>query len=90
MQFLTYSIGLNAFPKNAAGVLAQPRMTKVEVSRSRNPTDPTSAFKLQAVSGHNLAEKPGFYTMSEEDYQNLPTDSVERARAMLALCGYEA
>ena len=90
MKFLTYSVGLNAFPKNAAGVLAQPRMTKVQVSRGRNPTDPANAFKLQAVSGHNLAEKPRFYTMSEEDYQNLPTDSVERARAMLALCGYEA
>ena len=93
MQFLTYSVGLNAFPKNAAGVLAQPRMTKVQVSRGRNPTDPTdpaNAFKLQAVSGHNLSNKPGFHTMSEEDYQNLPTDSVERARAMLALCGYEA
>ena len=93
MKFLTYSVGLNAFPKNAAGVLAQPRMTKVRVSRSRNPTDPTdptSAFKLQAVSGHNLTEKPGFHTMSESQYDALPTDSIERARAMLALCGYEA
>ena len=75
MKFLTYSIGLNAFPKNASSVLAQPRMTKVEVSLSRNPADPTNAFKLQAVSGHNLAEKPGgggVYTMSEEDYQNCP------------------
>lgn len=78
MQFLTYSIGLNATRTGT------PSLTKVSVYK-------TGAFiMLQAVSGHNLSNKPGFYTMSEEDYQNLPTDSIERARAMLALCGYEA
>ena len=85
MQFLTYSIGLNACRTLSKDALQQPKMTKVAVYLIEG-----GRAMLQAISGHNLAEKPGVYTMSEEDYQNLPTDSVERARAMLALCGYEA
>ena len=85
MKFITMTVGLNACRIRSSGVLQQPKMTKVAAYLIEG-----SRVKLQAISGHNLAEKPGFYTMSEEDYQNLPLEEVERARAMLALCGYEA
>lgn len=85
MQFLTYSIGLNACRTCSKDALQQPKMTKVAVYLIEG-----GRVKLQAISGHNLAEKPGFHIMSDTQYGNLPTYPLERAKEMLALCGYEA
>lgn len=85
MQFITMSVGLNACRTCSKDALQQPKMTKVAVYLIEG-----GRVKLQAISGHSLAEKPGFHIMSDTQYESLSTYPLERAKEMLNLCGYEA
>lgn len=87
-KFLTSTVGLNACHLASSGANAAPRMTRIEVYDSGS-----NSVTLVPVSGHNLAEKPGRTRISREHYDavdNRTTAKVELARALMALCLYEA
>ena len=87
-KFLTGTVGLNACNLASSGANAAPKMTRIEVYDG----GPDSVI-LVPVSGYNLAEKPGRTRISREHYDAVndrTTARVELARALMALCHYEA
>lgn len=87
-KFLTSTVGLNAiFTPNRSTFLA-PSMTRIEVY-----DDGPNSCMLVPVSGHNMAEKPGRTRISRERFAQIKDaaeTNVEFARALMALCHYEA
>ncbi|NLX17605.1 MAG: hypothetical protein GXY45_11665 [Ramlibacter sp.] len=81
MKFIGYTIGLEC---NGHGRIG--KMVTIEINKNVDGT-----YRLNAVSGRNLASMQGSATLTPEQYDNLPNDpynDAARAIAMLKLCGW--
>ena len=79
-KFIGYSIGLEATSSPSSSW----KMVKVEVTRVS-----ADKLKLSAVSGRNLANRPGTAFLSQDEYESMPAmNSTEFAVKALALCGW--
>jgi hypothetical protein len=78
MKFLGYTMSLEC---NGHGQIAS--LVKIEFQRLKD-----GRVRLQPVSGHNLGKQVGWAVLREVEYEDLPTEGLERAIHCMRLCGW--
>ncbi|WEE79447.1 hypothetical protein LZ683_08840 [Comamonas testosteroni] len=78
MNFLGYTLGLSC---NGHGQVN--RLIKIEFQQLKN-----GRVRLQPVSGHTLGKQSGWAIIREVEYEDLPSEGLDRAIHCMRLCGW--